>query len=530
MQVAMQTKKYRQIICGKSEEKLKQFPDNHFDGVATDPPYELGFMGKKWDASGIAYSIALWKEVLRVTKPGGHLLCFGGTRTYHRVVCAIEDAGWIIQDQMMWLYGSGFPKSSDLSKRIDIESGAERDKVWRGGMISPSVGVGGERPWMQKAIEEGGHFTEGSVPVTELAWQWAGYGTTLKPAWEPIILAMKPLEKGMTYAQNAKKYGVAGLNIDGSRIATNEKWSHSQKDADLIGTPKKTNADHQWGYKVKAESHSHIGGRFPANIILSHSPDCVFVGHKEVGVGETRIVEHENKDCNVQFNSCKIVRGVQYGKETIEVWACVPDCPVRMIDEQGIVSRKTSGPKVRMQKGCFNTTNNIYGHGSDELLPGIDYGDSGGASRFFYCAKASRTEREEGLRGIVECAHCGCVNSKTHVRNGRVENCIRNIHPTVKPIDLMKYCINLIRMPMEEQIILDPFCGSGTTLVAAEELGIYSVGIDQDLDNVITATARTISSKMPKEVKVKKDSDSEACENFDLGSSLSSSDFDDLIV
>jgi len=244
------------ILEGDCLEVMKTFPDNHFSSIVTDPPYGLGFMGKEWDA-GLPHEL-IWKEALRVVKPGGFLLAFGGTRTYHRLTCSIEDAGWEIRDCIMWLYGSGFPKSLDVSKAIDKTSGVE--------------------------IQTRGHFrfasgdpckTEGSFrtneerqnpgckkmkPTTALAKQFDGYGTALKPAYEPIIVAMKPLDG--TFANNAEVWGQAGINIDGCRVGTSkpkcknttfESWRNLEGRADR---------------QRPIQTYDENKGRWPANIIL----------------------------------------------------------------------------------------------------------------------------------------------------------------------------------------------------------------------------------------------------------------------
>ena len=214
-------------------EGMKTLSDNSVDSVVTDPPYELGFMGKSWDSTGIAYNVEMWKEVLRVLKPGGHLLAFGGTRTYHRMACAIEDAGFEIRDQMQWIYGSGFPKSMDISKAIDKSKGATREVIGitvtrdlsrHNGEIKGDMLVGCSRGSAEIPI---------TSPATSEAKQWDGWGTALKPSNEPIVVARKPLSE-KTIAANVLRWGTGGLNIDGCRIGNETE---------------------------------HVG-RFPANIIL----------------------------------------------------------------------------------------------------------------------------------------------------------------------------------------------------------------------------------------------------------------------
>ena len=195
------------LLKGNCLELLKTLEDNSIDSIVTDPPYELGFMGKSWDASGIAYNVELWKQALRVLKPGGHLLAFSGSRTYHRMVVAIEDAGFEIRDQIMWIYGSGFPKSLDVSKAIDKAAGAERP--------NRTVETGGKSGSHENPTR---HVTNARTPATPEAQQWQGWGTALKPAHEPIVVARKPLIG--TVASNVLEWGTGALNIDGSRVGT----------------------------------------------------------------------------------------------------------------------------------------------------------------------------------------------------------------------------------------------------------------------------------------------------------------------
>lgn len=214
-----------QLLRGDCREILRTLPDNSADAIITDPPYELGFMGQTWDRSGIAYDPTVWRECCRVLKPGAWVLAFGGTRTYHRLACAIEDAGLQIRDMIHWVYSSGFPKSHDVSKAIDRHLGAVRGKIRvPATAISNPKAVGGgkdgrkgaTRPWIQKALAQGYHDFEDNNPVTDQARTWSGWGTGLKPAHEPIALARKPLAG--TVAQNTLAWGVGGLNVGGCRV------------------------------------------------------------------------------------------------------------------------------------------------------------------------------------------------------------------------------------------------------------------------------------------------------------------------
>lgn len=193
---------------------LRTMPDNSVDAVVIDPPYELGFMGKGWDSTGIAYSVEMWQQVARVLKPGGYLLSFGGSRTYHRMTCAIEDAGLDIRDQIMWLYGSGFPKSLDISKAIDKAAGAQREVI--GKHKNPAANKPGGNS-LNLSASGMPLDVEITAPATADAIKWDGWGTALKPAHEPIAVARKPLG-GKTVADNVLEYGTGGMNLNASRI------------------------------------------------------------------------------------------------------------------------------------------------------------------------------------------------------------------------------------------------------------------------------------------------------------------------
>jgi DNA modification methylase len=348
------------IHTGDCREVLRDYPDNHFDSIVSDPPYGLTFMGKGWD-KGVP-SVEFWLEMLRVAKPGAHLVAFGGTRAYHRLTCAIEDAGWEVRDCLMWLYGTGFPKSHDVSKAIDREAGAEREVV--------STTPAGNGPLKRGHVNSsGGGLSIGTerspevkvtAPATEAAKQWEGWGTALKPAWEPVILARKPLEG--TVAATVLKYGTGALNIDACRVEE--------------------------------------GGRWPSNLVTDDS---------------------------------------------------------------------------------------------DEVLAGFPNEEG----RFFYCAKASTKDRDEGLDHLPEVAAAGLpMRSADGERGGEGLDGTstdrltkrRNTHPTVKPTSLMQYLCRLVTPP--NGVVLDPFCGSGSTGKAAMLEGFRFVGIDLDPAYATIANAR----------------------------------------
>jgi DNA modification methylase len=337
------------IHHGDCLDVLKTMPDNSVDAIVTDPPYGISFMGKKWDYD--VPSVEIWQQCLRVLKPGGHLLAFAGTRTQHRMAVRIEDAGFEIRDMIAWVYGSGFPKSLNLSKSIDKNS------------------------------------------ATESAKQWDGWGSAIKPAMEPITLARKPLDG--TIAQNVLKWGVGGINVDGCRVDyvdDLDKQSSVPRGKIVARRSYHAGLPTENSDKIELNRDEYVDkmtGRFPANLI------------------------HDGSD---------------------EVLGLFPETKGELHD------KKSSG------KSMFLPDN----QGS---VRGYSLKDSGSAARFFYCAKASKSERGEF-----------------------------NNHPTVKPIKLMRYLCRLVTPP--NGIVLDPFAGSGTTLIAAIEEGFNPIGIERDQSSI----------------------------------------------
>jgi DNA modification methylase len=429
-----------QVHIGSNLDVLPTLPDNSVDSIVTDPPYELGFMGKKWDSSGIAYSTELWRECLRVLKPGGHLLSFGGTRTWHRVAVAIEDSGFEVRDSIAWMYGSGFPKSLDISKAIDKAAGAEREVV-----TQTVEDLFGEREEEKKTVrmnEASGLVSVGqgerteytrfeTAPSTPEAQQWEGWGTALKPAFEPIVVARKPLIG--TVAQNVLTHGTGGLNIDGSRIGTGTGEKKTVSYPDIRGD----------NYQQGKESYSDRGtverevidkGRWPSNVILD-----------------------------------------PYTAE--------------LLDEQSGAAGSGSG-KVKVSggrksgSGTWTSSGGMNAEGKENI--GIrDFGDTGGASRFFYVAKASKRDRNEGLEELEPQRHSdrekddgvGGDNPRNRTNQAR-----QNFHPTVKPTALMRYLVKLVTPP--GGTVLDPFTGSGSTGKAAILEGFDFIGIELTEDYI----------------------------------------------
>lgn len=386
----------------KHKQGIKLLPCNYVDSIVTDPPYEIDFMGKSWDRTGITFKPSFWEECYRILKPGAYLLAFSGTRTYHKMAYAIEKAGFEIRDKidvfydgntdlqnfisslseeqliafirmveqqgtkgfMSWIYGSGFPKSLDISKAIDKAAGAERKVI--GYYETHDIRSNG------LMAKKGMLTVAKTTAATELAKQWEGWGTALKPANEPIVVARKPLSEG-TVINNMLKWSTGGININGSRLPT-DNYDDEQYQSNTDGNPL---------------------GRFPANVIIND--------------------EHTEEILNTHSGTLK-----------------------------------SGSNNVRRKEGSFLEHGGLGKSGDLQ----ISYGDCGGASRFFYCAKASRSEKEEF-----------------------------NTHITVKPIKLIKYLVKMVTP--KGGISLDPFLGSGTHSVACIELSkeghpVNYIGFDKD--------------------------------------------------
>lgn len=437
------------ILRGDCREQMAAMDAESIDAVVCDPPYGLEFMGKEWDRLGAvnesaedspgwragtggtgkpdanngipfggagqrirygksAASMQSWhqswaEEAYRVLKPGGYLLAFGGTRTFHRLAVAIEDAGFEIRDCLSWMYGSGFPKSLDVSKAMDKATGA----------VKTTEDLFGE-------------------PITDLAKQWQGWGTALKPSWEPVVMARKPLAE-KTVAANVERYGTGAINVDGCRISHTPghegTWGAKSKNP---GTSKYGgNSYHSSITETSTERHSQ--GRWPANTVMDREA-------------------------------------------------------AKMLDEQSGV-RKSASNRTATTGSHFSSGNELAASRT-VYAGGAPYaGDTGGASRFFYTAKASRSERNAGLEGMVERRKKIAVIQTPGVANDgdwedgkQLSSSMANHHPTVKPISLMRWLVRMVTPP--GGVVLDPFLGSGTTGCAAAIEGFDFIGIEQDAEYV----------------------------------------------
>jgi DNA modification methylase len=466
-----------QILKGNSLDLLPTLADNSIDAIVTDPPYGLGnpdpdyiikaiqlwasgdrahipqgkgFMGKSWDS--FVPPPAIWDECLRVLKPGGHLLAFAGTRTYDLMGISIRMAGFEIRDSIGWVYGSGFPKSLDVSKAIDKQAGAEREVLGR----NPNS--------REQATKENTLYESGTVGKTAFetkastpeAQQWQGWGTALKPALEPIVVARKPLGE-KTVAENVLTHGTGGLNIDASRIGSEGGGTHCDKRDDQGNCLGHDNAGRSTsGATVHAPQTDTVQGRWPANLILD-----------------------------------------EYAAE--------------LLDEQSGTSnpskRKTG--KVGGQQGLYQN-----GH-SPDYVGTWPTDNGGGASRFFYVAKASKRDRNEGLEDLEESvvgSYAGNVANKGNkigAEPDKPNQPAKNFHPTVKPTELMRYLVKLITPP--GGTVLDPFTGSGSTGKAAILEGFDFIGIEltEDYWPIIEGRLKHAEAKVAERIKETSDQEQE---------------------
>jgi len=533
------------LHLGDCIEVMRTMPDNSVDSIVTDPPYELGFMGKSWDASGIANSVAMWREALRVLKPGGHLLAFSGSRTYHRMTCAIEDAGFDIRDQIMWVYGSGFPKSLDVSKALEAFAKTGRSD-------SQVTGDGRSRVPGQhfKEFRKGNGPKAEFTPTTDDAKKWDGWGTALKPAHEPICVARKPLVG--TVAVNVLAHGVGALNIDECRVSGES-------------TARTT------GKVLSSKGVIGDAGRWPANLIHDGSAEVVALFPREAGAsapvrgteasaanvgrvtGERERVAgvfHGDKgsaarffytvqseqECNANTavnNSTLLSQVDGFAQNLAAIAALHVGKPLsnlirRFMSDMASEFGQNAAPSMQAIQSIeqrfslellhistpaktgshanpaevlaltsttmiIQSLSNIAGSADDATSPiiamilghGARVCDPSLRERFKYCAKASRADRNEGLEDPgPQFQHGSTLRDAENLaaeRNG-------NFHPTVKPTDLMAYLVRLVTPP--GGTVLDLFMGSGSTGKAAVREGFRFIGIDMTPEYVAIAEAR----------------------------------------
>lgn len=426
------------VIQGDCLEELKRIPDNSVDAIVTDAPYGIAFMGKDWDSFGnpkrkardhfVEWMEERQKELIRVLKPGGHELCFAGTRTYHWGAWAIESAGFTIRDQMDWIYSQGFPKSLNISKAIQKKQGVKpvaRKKA--------SLGMANNPQW--NAL----HTQLVMPPAEGLAAVWEGWETGLKPAHEGIVVAQKPFDG--SFAGNVLEWGTGGINIDGCRIGSEPSPSVARRESARRSGRSPSKPGRKDGkFKDRTSPKRYMEprpgeklGRYPTNIILD--PSAAEMLDEQVG----------------------------------------------NLGKAGVAVRRHGGGGNFF--GGINPRPKLAGPSAD-----CGYGDSGGPSRFFYCAKPSKREKNAGL---------GWFRRKQVSQRGKSQGVPRdrtrdplafNNHPTTKPISLMRYLVRLVTPP--GGVVLDPFCGSGTTGCAAVLEGFRFIGIEKESEYAEIAEAR----------------------------------------
>ena len=520
--------------------------DNSVDAIVTDPPYGLSFMGKKWDYD--VPSVEIWAECLRVLKPGGHLLAFAGTRTQHRMAVRIEDAGFEIRDMIAWVYGSGFPKSLDVSKAIDKAAGAQREVI---GNYEVTRDLSGGSWADLHGKPNGAVLHDITAPATDAARQWQGFGTSLKPALEPVTVARKPLVG--TVAENVLAHGTGALNIDGCRVATSDNQSR----------PRGTfpHSDDSWGNGRSEEvSASHEAGRWPANLIHDGSEEVARLFPESSTTGKrsaasraatvkgtawladnhqsTESTEYTDTGSAARFfKCCEFTKDdnewhhqLNHGQaasnaESLCVSCATPTAPglaetsssaSRSEASQvtpactGSCERCTQNPRHANdagQTGSTGTTQTTPSHSTScgyaphaiegstsQERRGVEEVelDRGGAMRFLYNAKASKKDRDEGLSNPAtpfvqfQTAN-GTSGRPSSLSEGRNTE-YRNHHPTVKPTDLMRYLCRLVTPP--GGTVLDPFTGSGSTGRGAVLEGFNFIGIEREAEYVSIAEAR----------------------------------------
>ena len=426
---------FYKLIVGDCLDVMRTMEPNSVDAIVCDPPYGLSFMGKDWD-HGVP-GVQFWREALRVAKPGAHLLAFGGTRTFHRLAVAIEDAGWEIRDTIMWVYAQGFPKSHDVSKAIDKAAGETRERI-RGVRSGVVRGTYAQDEWSKEFKDS----VLSPNPITSDAARWQGWGTSLKPSFEPIIVARKPLQG--TVAQNVLTWGTGAINVDGCRVAAEpelaKNWQRTQSGRQGIASIGLAAVDLR-GYTPS--------GRWPANVI------------------------HDGSD---------------------EVLGLMPQ------------SGNGHFPGERTARTDLQA---IYGGGKGlprgTGTPEHYMNDAGSAARFFYCAKASKADRDEGCEGLglqekrTRNSYGGqadydCPDGAHRVGN-KGTHMAHNHHPTVKPTALMRWLVRLVTPP--GGTVLDPFMGSGSTGKAAALEGFGFIGIDTNPEYVEIARRRIAAVELP---------------------------------
>ena len=439
--------------------ELDKIDRDSIDSCVCDPPYHIGFMNKKWDKlteKPIAFQSETWAKVYRVLKPGGYLLSFSGTRTMHKIATAIEEAGFEIKDTICWHYSTGFPHSLNIGKSIDKKMGVEREVI----------GESKDRIDFKKA-KDGSYYNDAwqyknyvKVDITKGNSIGEGWGTNLKPATEFIIMARKPVEKGLSIAENFMKWGTGGINIDDCRIPHTE---------DLTTNPKPGKLDTQgqgWGYKKLPRDNS---ARYPANVIF----ECI---------------------CDEVIKKPNTKKPFEYKDKTYKVEGFIknikPDSPSNYNDiGTGIIHTNPSCPCYILDKQSGNCKGwASQKHNSFNPYGGNSLQDSETISRFFYIAKASKFEKNIGCEELEE------KEKDTRTPKGKgsmTEKGLqpsKNNHCTVKPVKLLEYLVTMVTP--KNGTCLDPFMGSGSTGIACINNNFNFLGIEKDENYFLIAKKR----------------------------------------
>jgi site-specific DNA-methyltransferase (adenine-specific) len=470
------------IYHGDCLEVLRTMSDRSVDAIVTDPPAGIAFMGAEWDKDKggrdqwIAWLSSVFVELRRVAKPGAHSLVWALPRTSHWTGMAIENAGWMVRDRLSHLFATGFPKSVDLAKSADKRAGH-----WRGRAGPVTIA---EQPSKGAEYER----NEKGAPITAAAAALQGWGSALKPACEDWWLARAPLDGSLL--DTVLAHGTGGLNVDGCRIGY---ASEADRDALANGVDairaRGGSMENSWknASDLSGANPASALGRWPANLVLSHTPECRAVGTREGVRSIIGTVSEPSgravRGFSPKENSRAEVAEVAEGAEGAEVYDCAPECPVKLLDEQ-------SGLRPGMSGGGNHREDYAGGLFGAIDSPNTARGDIGGASRFFFTAKPSREERERGCDWMEpETVDDGrqAPSDNPRLRGSTLR---RNIHPTVKSTALMRWLCRLITP--RGGLVLDPFCGSGSTIVAALAEGFRAIGIEQDSRFVEIAKARIV--------------------------------------
>lgn len=443
------------VLTGDCREVMATLNINSVDAIVTDPPYGLSFMGKEWD-HGVP-GVPFWREALRVLKPGGHLLAFGGSRTFHRLVCAIEDAGFDIRDQIMWIYGSGFPKGCNFTTQFD----------------EALLGIDKEedpKDWEMSRSHYSAH--------------WEGFNVALKPAHEPICVARKPLEG--TVAANVLKWGAGAINVDGCRVGRREKPKiadpkHGGHSHNACGAPSgggKLLPDARWPANVIHDGSDEVLAGFPeapgqiatAKTDGSWSDNAIYGAMKNVCRSSPQPRSETDKSAARFFKQCEMGDEDWHHQQKLDHLA------------RNAASRSEQCETHIAAEAALESKGKVAAGNGPEV-----------ATRFVYCPKASKKDRDEGLEGFA-LGNNMQVNGPRENEAAKHATLRANTHPTVKPTDLMRYLCRLVTPP--GGLVLDPFCGSGSTGKAAVLEGFRFLGVELSEEYAEIARARIEAARL----------------------------------